>query len=114
LDNDDVKRELLAILEYWLSKTPVYGFRIGNFNLLYEDFESELIIRSDVQKTVDFLADMRELALDHSIKDGLDRLFLLEMRESERLVDWTMLYRNETLFDATVPFTLGNLAWQDA
>jgi len=67
---------------------------------------------SDVEKTVNFLSELRELTLKHSSLDGLDRLFLLEMVEGDLLTDWGTLYRNETLSDATVPFSFGQLPLQ--
>ena len=43
------------------------------------------------------------------------RLFLLDMVEEPFLGDipWTDTYRNATLGDAVVPFTFGDLPWNE-
>ena len=46
--------------------------------------------------------------------DGIVRLFLLDMVEAPWLEeDWSETYRDATLGDAVVPFTFGDLPWDE-
>ncbi len=72
-------------MRFWLEKEGVKGFRIGDFNYLFEDFNNPDVIVSDVNKTMAFLQDMRELARKYSQQDGLEMYSTHFPKSSKRL-----------------------------
>eukprot|EP00095_Tigriopus_kingsejongensis_P010326 maker-scaffold187_size272365-snap-gene-1.32 protein:Tk10326 transcript:maker-scaffold187_size272365-snap-gene-1.32-mRNA-1 annotation:"neutral and basic amino acid transport protein rbat" len=104
------------ILAFWLEKSPVFGVRIGGFNLLFEDESDQRteIIKSDVEATLEFLDELRGIAKNISQKDNTQRLFLLEMLQTDNLMKWQETYRNATLERGNViPYNFGILPWRD-
>ncbi len=60
-------------MEYWLEKPAVYGFRIGAFNVLFEDFDNVATPSSQQNQTLEFLSMLRDLTAKYSSRDGLQR-----------------------------------------
>ena len=60
-------------MHYWLSKPAIMGFRIGAFNVLFEDFNNPNIILSNVTETVLFLEELRAVAQDFTNVDEYER-----------------------------------------
>ncbi|XP_059084164.1 maltase 2-like [Tigriopus californicus] len=116
LDNEDVRTEIKEIFKFWLSKSPIFGVRIGAFNLLFEDDSDQTteVIKSDVEATLEFLDELRDIAEVLADADGTKRLFLVEMLQTENLMKWQETYRNATLERGNViPFNLGILPWKN-
>ena len=102
---------LKSILKFWLGKSPVFGFRLGSFNALFED-ESKDILTSDVESTLAFLDELREEVKVFEDADGIQRLFLIEMMENGQLERWQHSYANATLDPGNVlPFSFGEFPW---
>ncbi len=99
-------------MDFWLQKPGVLGFRISTFNYLFEDWEFDEKIVSDVEKTMEFLDELRELA-DGYASDGFERLFLLEMVELDGEDSWSEIYLNQTLEEAVISFRMDKLPWED-
>ena len=51
----------------------MFGVRIGGFNVLFEDGTNDGFVSSDLDKTMDFLGEMRNITREYSAVDGLDR-----------------------------------------
>ena len=51
----------------------VYGVRIGGFNVLFEDWTNVNYVSSDLEKTLEFLEELRNITREYSEVDGLDR-----------------------------------------
>ena len=101
-------------LYHWLDMPAVYGVHIGSFNLLIEDVDGGR--RSDAEATHEFFLELKNITREFEERDGVVRLFLLDMVEEPFLgpdEEWTDIYRNITLGDAVVPFTFGDLPWDE-
>ncbi len=84
---------------------------IGAFNLLVENIENDE--RSDAEATLAFFRELKSVAKEFEEKDGVARLFLLEVVEAPYLPDhWKDTYRNATFDQAVVAFTFGGLHWE--
>ncbi|TRY77409.1 hypothetical protein TCAL_08777 [Tigriopus californicus] len=72
------------------------------------------VIKSDVEATLEFLDELRDIAEVLADADGTKRLFLVEMLQTENLMKWQETYRNATLERGNViPFNLGILPWKN-
>ena len=60
-------------MHFWLSKPAIMGFRIGAFNVLFEDFTNPNIILSNVTETVEFLEELRGVAQNFTDDDEYER-----------------------------------------
>ena len=95
-------------MDFYLSKPAVMGFHISGFDVLLEDFDNPDQLSADVEVSVEFLKEMHSWTRKYSEKDGLDRLFMLEMTENQykHIFDD---FHNQTAGIAVVPFSFGTV-----